>query len=124
MACDDHPAHNLHQIVIWWHAGQVAQLRLRWAATPIQRQAAISRRHALSASRLACAGVHLAAIEDWRRVDRCRFRAPLRSCDRFKVDVRVGAATAARLVLEQQIVRLLPDSEPQVTHHHLLRRNH
>lgn len=46
-----------------------------------------------------------------------RFRAPLRSCDKFTVDVRVGAATAARLVLEQQIVRLAPDQPPQVTMH-------
>jgi len=63
----------------------------------------------ISADGIARAGEALALSELTMR-----FRAPLRSCDKFTVDVRVGAATAARLVLEQQIIRLAPDHPPQV----------
>ncbi len=46
-----------------------------------------------------------------------RFTAPLRSNDRFRVDVRVGKVSAARAHLEQQIVRLplgTEEQQPQV----------
>ena len=47
-----------------------------------------------------------------------RFLAPLRSCDRFSVDVRVGKVSGARMTLQQQIVRLPrgADEPPQVRH--------
>lgn len=35
-----------------------------------------------------------------------RFMAPLRSCDHFRVGVRVGRISAARATFEQDIVRL------------------
>lgn len=41
-----------------------------------------------------------------------RFVAPLRSCDRFRVGVRVSRVSAARAVFEQEIVRH-PQSEQQ-----------
>ena len=50
-----------------------------------------------------------------------RFVAPLRSHDRFTVDVRVAKLSAARATLEQQIVRLprAADEQPQVRSKHV-----